>query len=168
MFDPRLNSVHLSFPRRAEYRATRLAILGAEGEMTLAGDPHARPAPPIGTNLPGSLFFLHDWQSGTCYPLKVGLNTVGRFPNNDIVPPEDQRTRSVSRRHCVVIVHATGGFELYDTASRNGTFVNGRRLTNAVWLAARDIVQLAGWKLQFVCADEAGVRDESDDTPFTG
>jgi len=47
MSDPRLNSVHLPFPRRAEYREARRGVLGAEGAMTLAGerllDPHDRP-----------------------------------------------------------------------------------------------------------------------------
>ena len=38
---------------------------------------------------------------------------------------------AISRRHCVITVHATGGCELYDTASRNGTCVNGRKVRRA-------------------------------------
>ena len=42
---------------------------------------------------------------------------VGRFPDNDIHFVE----LCVSRRHCVLLVHAWGGCDLHDTASRNGT-----------------------------------------------
>jgi pSer/pThr/pTyr-binding forkhead associated (FHA) protein len=54
----------------------------------------------------------------------VGINTIGRFPENDVV----LTAHIVSRRHCIVVVHATGGCEVYDTASRNGTWVNRRRV----------------------------------------
>jgi hypothetical protein len=52
--------------------------------------------------------------------LRVGLNAVGRLPENDIVLAR----RYVSRRHCVFLVHTDGGCEVHDTASRNGTLVN--------------------------------------------
>ena len=56
--------------------------------------------------------------------LRVGINTIGRFAENDVVLTPNH----VSRRHCIVLVHATGGCEVYDTASRNGTWVNRARV----------------------------------------
>jgi pSer/pThr/pTyr-binding forkhead associated (FHA) protein len=61
---------------------------------------------------------------GQRHCLRVGINTIGRFPENDVV----LTAHIVSRRHCIVVVHATGGCEVYDTASRNGTWVNRRRV----------------------------------------
>jgi hypothetical protein len=175
MSDPRLTGEHLEFPRRNQFYSDRADLLAARGPLTSAADdwvinrlfhdPHHRATPPAGTDFPNAGFFLHDWQTGACYPLKLGTNTVGRFANNDIVPPCEDRTRHVSRRHCVVLVHATGGFEVYDTASLNGTFVNGCRLTRAVWLAPRDILQLANWPLQFICPDRSEPRQGDPSTP---
>jgi pSer/pThr/pTyr-binding forkhead associated (FHA) protein len=59
--------------------------------------------------------------------LRTGVNALGRYPENDIVLAPNH----VSRRHCLVVVHVTGGCEVADTASRNGTFVNGRQVSRA-------------------------------------
>jgi hypothetical protein len=176
MSDPRLCGEHLDVPRKGQFYSARDAVLAARGELTMAAerfcmpveDPHSRTGPPPGTDEPDAQFFLHDWQTGACYPLKVGLNTIGRFRNNDVVAPDERRTTCVSRRHCAIIVHVTGGFEVFDTASRNGTFLNGQRLTRAVWLAPRDIIQLANWPLQFVRAGEEVNSFDSCPTPFAG
>jgi pSer/pThr/pTyr-binding forkhead associated (FHA) protein len=66
---------------------------------------------------------------------------VGRFGENDVV----LKPRHVSRRHCVVLVHATGGCEVFDTASRNGTYVNRRRVGRSPLLPG-DLLHVSGLK----------------------
>ena len=55
------------------------------------------------------------------------MTALGRSPDNDLVVDPNY----VSRRHCLVLVHATGGCEASDSASRNGTWVNHRRIGRA-------------------------------------
>ena len=58
---------------------------------------------------------------------------------------EDQ---SVSRRHAVIVEHS-GGTRILDDRSANGTFVNGRRVSEAA-LSDRDVIQLGAVTLVFV------------------
>ncbi|PIT97733.1 MAG: hypothetical protein COT71_04590 [Candidatus Andersenbacteria bacterium CG10_big_fil_rev_8_21_14_0_10_54_11] len=58
-------------------------------------------------------------------PLGVGEYLVGRdFTLCQIVPD----TMYISRVHCLISVHTDGYVTLRDLDSKNGTFVNGRRL----------------------------------------
>ena len=66
------------------------------------------------------------------------MNTIGRFPENDIVFEEIY----VSRRHCIIHVHARGDCELHDTASMNGTYLNGERVHLPVRLARGDQIRI--------------------------
>lgn len=88
--------------------------------------------------LPGVRLALIEEQTGAWYLLKTGLNTIGRFPENDIVFEE----YFISRRHCVILVHAWGNCELHDTASRNGTFLNGERVHLATSLSRGDQIRI--------------------------
>src|SRR5262245_29143832 len=130
MTDPRLRSRHLVIlARRQEFRRARELLLGGCGEQTLAvnqarlaalrsgGAPSAD-----GPDPPPAKYWLVD-RDGV-YPLEVGLNTIGRMQDNDVTVLDG----GVSRRHCAIVVHVTKGCELYDTASRNGTFVNCERV----------------------------------------
>jgi hypothetical protein len=162
MSDPRLNSGHLEFPRRQEYRRAREALLGARGWLTMTGEQFRAVMAdadewllPLGRLLPGAAYFLADQAAECAYPLKTGLNTVGRLPDNDICIDECH----ISRRHCVLLLHARGGCELHDTASRNGTFVNGVRLTRPVRLASGDSIRLADRELLFVAARDCQVEE---------
>jgi pSer/pThr/pTyr-binding forkhead associated (FHA) protein len=101
--------------------------------------------------LPGVRLALIEQQTRAWFPLKTGLNAIGRFPENDIVLDE----RSVSRRHCIILVHVRGDCEIHDTASRNGTFVNGVRACKPVRLACGDQIRISSVKL-VLC----GARDE--------
>src|SRR5438876_622376 len=47
------------------------------------------------------------------YRLRVGVNTVGRLLDNDVVIPDPY----LSRRHCAILIHATKASEIYDVAS---------------------------------------------------
>src|SRR5438067_2365821 len=90
MTDPRLNSVHLELPRRQDFRAARDALLHARGEHTLCAEAVGPllPASPNQTAVehPGSAAPVHAkfvlMDKGFVYPLKVGLNTIGRMPDN--------------------------------------------------------------------------------------
>jgi hypothetical protein len=171
MDDQRLNSAHLLLsPRREHYRCARAALLGARGWVTLGAEglqallraeADSSALVPAGPDrlLPGTRFLLLDHQAGWAHVLKTGLNTLGRFPNNDIVLEE----LTVSRRHCVVLVHARGACELHDTASLNGTIVNGQRVRQCVRLTSGDRIQLARRMLLFVSERDyqAAYQDES-------
>ena len=50
--------------------------------------------------------------------------TIGRSPDSDVVLDD----RSVSRHHARLLREDDGGYRLEDVGSRNGTFVNRRRV----------------------------------------
>ena len=126
MADPRLNSVHLEAPRRQEFRRAREALLNARGFQTMAaeqgdlraldgGDSHTFVQEPEQHAPAGLKYWLVDRDK--VYPLRVGLNTIGRSPDNDVVVQDSY----VSRRHCAIMVHVGSSCEVFDMASRNGT-----------------------------------------------
>jgi pSer/pThr/pTyr-binding forkhead associated (FHA) protein len=145
MSDLRLNGSHLGDTRHAQYDAAVDEMLDTRGPATADADPLVRlplnPPLPVRRESPppGGIYTLVSLTDGRRYPLRVGINTVGRFPENDLVLVR----REISRRHCVVLVHASGGCEVHDTASRNGTLVNRQRVGRAPLLPG-DILWLAG------------------------
>ena len=157
MMDPRLNSIHLEAPRRQDYRRAREALLQARGCQTLyaereSDEPDDSPSntliqkadhPDTGA-LP---CWLSDDQY--IYPLKVGLNTVGRSSENDVVVPDC----FISRRHCAILVHSHSGYELHDTASKNGVFLNGARLSGPTPLKSGDTIRICERQFVFVSQD---------------
>jgi pSer/pThr/pTyr-binding forkhead associated (FHA) protein len=80
------------------------------------------------------------------YPLRVGINTVGRSSDNDVVVPDAH----VSRRHCALLVHCRSACELFDTASKNGTFLNGNRLSGPQPLRSGDEIRLNNHQFVFL------------------
>lgn len=151
MNDPRLNSVHLESPRRQEYRRARADVLGARGCDTLAGEQRDRFArsPTALEQAPGSApEHLQLWlvDCDYLYPLHVGLNTLGRASDNDIVIHDGY----ISRRHCVVLVHSSRRVELFDTASKNGIFVNGEKLRGSASLKPGDEIRMCDRQLVFM------------------
>jgi hypothetical protein len=158
MADPRLNSIHLDSPRRQEYRAAREALLNARGWQTLAAESGGHAG--LGVADPNTLiqnperkppsdlqFWLVDREY--IYPLKVGLNTIGRAPDNDVVLADS----FVSRRHCAILVHAGSQCELHDTASKNGTYINGNRIPGPTRLSPGDEIRLCDRQLVFMSKD---------------
>jgi pSer/pThr/pTyr-binding forkhead associated (FHA) protein len=83
------------------------------------------------------------------YALKPGLNSIGRMPDNDVVVADP----SVSRRHCAIVVHLVRGCELHDTASKNGTFLNGKRIHGPTRLAAGDVIKMCDREITFQSGD---------------
>jgi hypothetical protein len=149
MTDPCLSSNHLDFQaRREHFRHARAALLGAQSGLTL-GWVALTPVRPHRA-LTGATCHLVDQRTGRVHPLRVGPNTIGRLPDNDIVFEEFV----VSRRHCVILVHARGGCELHDTASLNGTFHNGQRVREPARLTSGDCIRVYTRPLLFVSDED--------------
>lgn len=73
--------------------------------------------------------------------LRLGLNHVGRGPDNDF--QLDHPT--VSTRHCELIASGEG-VVLHDCDSTNGTFVNGQPVSE-IWLEPGQVVRLGDVEL---------------------
>ena len=168
MNDPRLNSVHLDFPRREDFRHAREALLGARGLHTLAVENHEDalaggnsfllPLDQSGAVLPNADFWLKD-RDGS-YPLRVGVNTIGRLPDNDVVIQGPY----VSRRHCAILVHIENRCELYDIASKNGTYINGMRLCGPTQLSTGDEIRMCDRQFIFMSKDAPNAQPSHPNT----
>jgi pSer/pThr/pTyr-binding forkhead associated (FHA) protein len=150
-----LNSMHLDAPRREEFRLARSRLLDACGDLTRhvvvqqgtdeSPDDSKTMVQQLEKRLPAdTTYALLDKDS--VYPLKVGLNTVGRLPDNDVVIED----AFVSRRHCAILIHASNGSELHDVASKNGTFLNGSRLAGPAPIHSGDEIRMCDRQLVFV------------------
>jgi hypothetical protein len=160
MADSRLNSIHLEPSRRQDFRQARDVLLGARGTQTQALENRDAVLWPAGPNCtaianldnkpPGGVKFCLMDKEYT-YPLKVGLNTIGRMPDNDVVLQDPY----VSRRHCAILVHAQAGCELHDIASKNGTFINGHKIAGPTTLKPGDEIRMCGRQLIFMAKPDA-------------
>jgi adenylate cyclase len=74
----------------------------------------------------------------------VGLNSVGRHPNNTI----QLLDRIVSKEQCIVELR-TGRYVLRDLGSLNGTYINGQRVAGEQWLNDGDEVALGNTRMVF-------------------
>lgn len=165
-----LNSVHLDTLRREEFRKVRESLLGAVGDQTRRGDSikaDKTDKTDTGSTLFHSLedripegldFVILDKEK--VYQLKVGVNTVGRLSDNDVPIPDPY----LSRRHCAILVHAAGNCEIYDVASKNGTFVNGTRIEGRTPLNSGDEIRMCDRQYIFLRREEI----KEDDLPLSG
>jgi hypothetical protein len=162
MSDPRMHSLHLEGqPRRDLFRAARQALREACGSQTLAGDLRmvdeeaflhgSTVAVPPGAVPAGhqDRFTIYLKDGSNIYPLRPGLNSIGRLPDNDVVI----RDECVSRRHCAVVVHHDMRCELHDVASKNGTLLNGKKIPGPTKLQSGDQIILCGRRLTFHIAE---------------
>jgi len=153
MTDARFQSLHLEgLPRREEFRAARDRVQAACGNYTLAGDlalldqgairddGATATAPPI----VGQTFWLQDGEH--LHPLQLGVNSVGRLPDNTVILKDEH----VSRRHCAIVIHRDGRCEVHDVASKNGTVLNGSRISGPTRLRPGDQITLCTKKLVFL------------------
>ncbi len=161
MSDPQLHSLHLEGqPRRDAFRAAREKLQSACGSQTLAGDVRllnddlngSTLVTPVGGASPNPLaghftFYLKDGVN--VYPLHLGMNSVGRLPDNDVVV----RDECVSRRHCAVLIHSDMRCELHDVASKNGTLLNGKKIPQPTKLQSGDQITLCNRRLTFHIAE---------------
>lgn len=89
------------------------------------------------------------------------LITVGRHPSNDICLP----LPSISRFHSRIESHS-GRFFLVDLKSSNGTYINGRRITECA-LNDGDIIILGNVELQFTFESLEESAQEAEATATT-
>jgi len=154
--DPRLLSIHLEGnPRRDAFRQARARVEHFAGGHPLKGKfplPLGGEAKNLRTLAPGDVPVepggTHCWllDRGRQIPLKVGLNSVGRLPDNDVVIDD----ATVSRRHCAIVVHSDLTIEVHDVASKNGTLVNGSKIGGPTRLRDGDEIGLSDRRLTFL------------------
>ena len=92
----------------------------------------AEPAPP---ETPPSM----DRRPGQRLLLPATAMRIGRTPDNDLPLADDL---DVSRHHAELRRSPTGSYEIVDLGSHNGTFVNGKRVSQAM-LTEHDIVRIS-------------------------
>ncbi|MGH9000623.1 MAG: FHA domain-containing protein, partial [Acidimicrobiia bacterium] len=81
--------------------------------------------------------------AGSKYLLESEVTRAGRHPDSEIFLDDI----TVSRRH-VEVIKGTGGYEIRDVGSLNGTYVNRDRVEEAP-LAHGDEIQIGKFKLVF-------------------
>lgn len=103
-------------------------------------------------SLPSSPHLLLQTELGSRYLPLVGSNcwTFGRSDDNNFVLPD----RWISRNHAMLQYMDNGEFYLIDLGSRNGTFVNGRRVNIPVILSSGDRLTLGQTELEFHCPEQ--------------
>jgi len=151
--DPQFNSIHLEAPNRREaFRRAREAMSAALGERTLTGDCA------IGNRLPGhpsdldttlntsTVSYASLFWRGRSWELRLGINSVGRLPDNQICLDDP----SVSRRHCAVVVHSNFHIEVHDIASKNGTAVNGHPISGSTEIKQGDEIAVGEHRLVLI------------------
>jgi hypothetical protein len=161
--DPRFNSLHLESDRRQDYRRAREILLHSRGNQTLyserhpdeAGDPSNTCIRNVSGKIPSQLIF---WLADRdfIYPLKVGVNTLGRSADNDVIVED----LYVSRRHCAILIHHDQGSELHDTASKNGLLLNGKKIAGPATLRSGDEIRICN--RQFVFLTRSGDAETGD------
>lgn len=90
--------------------------------------------------------------------LKPTPVTIGRSEQADVVLDDDR----VSKIHCAVRVTEDGGIEVTDQDSRNGTYVNGRRVPERIVLALNSEIRLGSTVLRVELKDPELVRLEEE------
>ena len=80
-----------------------------------------------------------------------GNCSIGRAAGNQVILADDR----VSRRHAVIHAQGEGEFWLVDLGTSNGTYVNGRRLSQPGRLNHGDVIKIGSFELVF---REAGGR----------
>lgn len=78
------------------------------------------------------------------YELKQRSVIIGRKHDSDVRLP----AKAISRRHAQVF-SVLGDFYLLDLNSRNGTFVNAKRIEKHL-LQDGDVINIANYQLQYV------------------
>lgn len=95
--------------------------------------------------------------AGRAIAIKRNTLLIGRAEECDVRPLSED----VSRRHCAIHV---GPADVWaeDLGSRNGTFVNGVKITAKTKLADGDLVRVGALELKVSCAKPVGEGAEDD------
>lgn len=83
-------------------------------------------------------------EQGVAVPIRGNLS-LGRTAANDVSLPDER----VSRRHAIIHAQGEQEFWLVDHGSRNGTYVNERRVVQPVRLRAGDRIRIGPFELTF-------------------
>jgi len=96
--------------------------------------------------------------AGRAIAIKRNKLLIGRAEECDVRPLSED----VSRRHCAVTV---GPAEVWveDLGSRNGTYVNGARISERMRVADGDMIRVGVLELKVSCTDPASRAGSEDD-----
>lgn len=98
-------------------------------------------------------------EAKSSFPLFDAEYTIGREASNAVAIPD----RSISARHAI-LRRTPAGYELEDLGSRNGTFVNGERVTKAL-LRNDDAVRLGVVQMTYTVAEAMRPVEETAPRP---
>ncbi len=90
--------------------------------------------------------------------INANVWTIGRG-NENVLPLLD---KCASRNHAMIQTIGAGAFYLIDLGSRNGSFVNGRRVTIPVCLKNNDRITLGETVIEFFCPESIDTTPESE------
>lgn len=90
-----------------------------------------------------------------------GNCSIGRATGNQVILTDDR----VSRRHAVIHAQGGGEFWLVDLGTSNGTYVNGRRLSQPGRLNHGDVIKIGSFELVF--REEGGRNRDISSTTTT-
>jgi transcriptional regulator with GAF, ATPase, and Fis domain len=86
---------------------------------------------------------------GTAWKAKDGALLLGRDASNQVRTSD----AAVSRKHCAVTEVSSGGFQIEDLDSHNGTFVNGTRVSRKA-IQHGDRIRIGGSEFVFLTGPE--------------
>jgi pSer/pThr/pTyr-binding forkhead associated (FHA) protein len=90
------------------------------------------------------LVFTSQPRAGEVVDIEAAKLTIGRVAGNDLELPDEK----VSRHHAVIEVQDGGRALLRDLGSRNGTFVDGRRISGSCLLRGGEQLRLGDQQLR--------------------
>ena len=99
----------------------------------------------------GKLVLMSGRQAGREILLYEPMVTVGRVDENDVSLPDI----SISRHHARIQHHGEGAYTLTDLESSNGTFIDGRRLSNPARIRHGERIQFGN--VEALLADTMGL-----------
>lgn len=139
---PAPSSVSASIPVSVEFNPTPVAVKPEDDTKEIVR-PQAQPYMAKSGKLTVSRLVMVQAGQEHSFPLVRDTYTLGRHRNNDIVI-NDPKVSSFHAR----IDRSPDGFVIVDLKSRNGSFVNGKRITRGV-LATGDEVRLGTARLLY-------------------
>jgi len=102
------------------------------------------------SNKPACLLGVGGVLNGTIFDLTQKEITIGRQATNTIT----LEFQGISRNHFMLNIEPTGGYSIIDNGSRNGTYLNNRKLEDRIPLAKGDIIKLGNIALKYIPAGD--------------